>query len=608
MIIKAFSQTIYISIRNKNIMDSRGTVYIDNLKFWGYIYLDETSLIVCDVTHSEPVVSGKIKFKDIIGLNSSQKNGNIILKIDYCRYKGNSKSRIYKRIICVYPMPDKPYNSECENASETSSIKDYNVSDFINNNISNTDVDEKVSTDDTLSDISEDVPNVVTNDSSEVDNTENHIHMDMFEIEKSTGQRVAKFITDYEEGSDEEWDLIDPTAPVLNASDQEEISKAFNDDVDENADKDSGDDSNTDENITENDADSIKESLSEKDEPESIKVTNMNERIPLPYEWYDDLYYKLDLKQKKFLFIVNPVSGRGLSYVRFDTMVKPILENTKTEYSMKMTDSNPNSILNILVEYKDSLDDFTAIVGMGGDGTITDIFNSLHFLDKLDIPVGCIPTGSGNGISKCITEEHGEDFTELNCFFRIMNGDSHPLDLTVCTHGNKRTISFLSQSWGLASEVDIDSEPLRFLGNTRFTLATLWKLVRYRNYPGKLSYINMNGEEKTIDDKFIMVWACQLPWVASDMNLSPSSSFNDRVIYLFIMKEGMSRFEILNMFMGVDNGTHIHILHDKFDIVPVTSYTLTPSTDSSYVVIDGEKVPTEEISVELLPETGFIRY
>ena len=73
------------------------------------------------------------------------------------------------------------------------------------------------------------------------------------------------------------------------------------------------------------------------------------------------------------------------------------------------------------------------------------------------------------------------------------------------------------------------------------------------------------------------------------------------------MREGMSRFEMLNMFMGVENGSHINIHHDKYDIIPVTSYTLTPGNTSSYIVIDGEKVITSEISVKLLSKTGNIR-
>ena len=600
--------------------NSRGTVYIDDFQFWGYMYIDETSLIICDVTHDEPIVSGKIKFKDIISLQSSQKNGNIILKLDYCRYKGTTKSRIYKRIIFVYPIFSRENKQECKKDDEVSSINNYDLTNFITNNLNTSALNDV--------DILDNTPNEIVNNekSSDTDNSKGTISvLDMFELKKSTGQVVAKFTEDYELDSDEEWNLIDPSAQVPDKEEQEDIIRAFNDEEDEDEDDDNEDDEEKEEdkededcNISSNNKEIDNYTSEEISKPnltlseENVRKLNDSIQSPsennsCPYDWYDDLFDKLHLQKNKFLFIVNPVAGKGASFEIFNYMVEPILKNTKTDYKMVMTSSTVNSILNILVEQGEELDEYTGIVGIGGDGTVADILNGLYFLKKLYVPVSSIPAGSGNGISKCITEKYKEDFTPLNCFFRIITGASHPMDLSICVQGKTETISFLSQSWGLASEVDIDSEPFRFLGSVRFTLGTLWKLVRYRNYPGTLEYTHINGEEKKITDNFIMVWGCQLPWIAHDMNLSPDSTFNDKCIYLFVMREGMTRFEMLNMFLKADNGSHVHIMSDKFSIIPVIGYTLTPSTSASYITIDGEKVNTEAISVQLLQETGYVR-
>ena len=47
------------------------------------------------------------------------------------------------------------------------------------------------------------------------------------------------------------------------------------------------------------------------------------------------------------------------------------------------------------------------------------------------------------------------------------------VDLFSVTQGGKRTISFMSQSSGLMAEVDIGTENLRWMGDSRFVIGFL---------------------------------------------------------------------------------------------------------------------------------------
>jgi sphingosine kinase len=53
------------------------------------------------------------------------------------------------------------------------------------------------------------------------------------------------------------------------------------------------------------------------------------------------------------------------------------------------------------------------------------------------------------------------------------SGQPMKVDLFSFTQGNKRSISFMSQSLGLMADLDIGTEHLRWMGDTRFTVGLL---------------------------------------------------------------------------------------------------------------------------------------
>ena len=51
--------------------------------------------------------------------------------------------------------------------------------------------------------------------------------------------------------------------------------------------------------------------------------------------------------------------------------------------------------------------------------------------------------------------------------FRFLKGQPRPLDLTYVKIGQQEYYSFLSVSWGALADVDINSEVIRFMGESR---------------------------------------------------------------------------------------------------------------------------------------------
>ncbi|KAJ1673111.1 hypothetical protein EV182_005866, partial [Spiromyces aspiralis] len=88
---------------------------------------------------------------------------------------------------------------------------------------------------------------------------------------------------------------------------------------------------------------------------------------------------------------------------------------------------------------------------------------------------------TGNGLAKSIECSWPEEAT-----IAVIKGVSKPLDVMSVKYGNSYTeFCFLSITWGIIADIDIESERFRWAGAARFDLYGLLRLLRLRRYRGK---------------------------------------------------------------------------------------------------------------------------
>lgn len=92
-----------------------------------------------------------------------------------------------------------------------------------------------------------------------------------------------------------------------------------------------------------------------------------------------------------FLFIVNPNSGTGIVQ-NFGKALDKVA--SKPDHEVVISESGAHSIT--LAKSAKS-NGFVAVVAVGGDGSVNEIGQQLI---NSDIPLGIVPTGSGNGIAR----------------------------------------------------------------------------------------------------------------------------------------------------------------------------------------------------------------
>ena len=167
----------------------------------------------------------------------------------------------------------------------------------------------------------------------------------------------------------------------------------------------------------------------------------------------------------KWLVLVNPVSGkrRGAKVL---AEARPFFEAAGVKLSEVITDHAGHA-----GEIVASLDVSTVdgVVCVGGDGIVHEVVNAL--LARKDatsvaasLPIGVLPAGSGNSLATSLLKAAGEPCDVASAAFQLVRGGRQPLDIWRVSQPDKSGYGFLSLEWALASDIDIGSEKLRWLG------------------------------------------------------------------------------------------------------------------------------------------------
>lgn len=142
------------------------------------------------------------------------------------------------------------------------------------------------------------------------------------------------------------------------------------------------------------------------------------------------------------------------------------------------------------VEIAEQLDveRYDVLASCSGDGLPHEVFNGLgrkpdavQALHK--IAVVQLPCGSGNAMSINLNGTSSPSLAAL----AVVKGLRTPMDLLSVTQGDKRYLSFLSQSHGIVAETDLGTEHLRWMGEARFTYGFLVRLLGKTVWPADVA-------------------------------------------------------------------------------------------------------------------------
>ncbi|KAH8330156.1 hypothetical protein KR074_005102 [Drosophila pseudoananassae] len=101
---------------------------------------------------------------------------------------------------------------------------------------------------------------------------------------------------------------------------------------------------------------------------------------------------------------------------------------------------------------------------------------------------------------------------------------------------------------------------------------------------------------------FVMVHAAYTTHLSSDVFFAPESRLDDGLIYLVIIRSGVSRHQLANFMLSLNTGTHLPVGEDPhIKVVACRAFRIEPTGSDGILVVDGERVDYGPIQAEVMP-------
>ncbi|CDF88740.1 related to Sphingoid long chain base kinase 5 [Zygosaccharomyces bailii] len=365
--------------------------------------------------------------------------------------------------------------------------------------------------------------------------------------------------------------------------------------------------------------------------------------------------YKNTKRNRSVLVIINPHGGKGKAKKLFMSKCQPILLASRCSLDIAYTKYACHAVD---IARQVDVDKYDTIACASGDGIPYEVMNGLYqradrakAFNKLAITQ--LPCGSGNAMSVSCHWTSNPSYATLS----LVKGVESRIDLMCCSqpsyYESSPRLSFLSQTYGVIAESDINTEFIRWLGPARFELGVAFNVLQRKKYPCdvwlkyaaksknevKTHYLehkkkaeetvsDVNStvapEDEITDADFVLkypydkgvpedwekldssvtdnlgiFYTGKMPYMAADAKFFPAALPNDGTMDLVVTDARTSVTRMAPILLALDKGTHVlqpEVIHCK-----IVAYKLIPKLHSSLFSVDGEKFPLEPLQVEVLP-------
>jgi len=247
----------------------------------------------------------------------------------------------------------------------------------------------------------------------------------------------------------------------------------------------------------------------------------------------------------KLLIIFNPNAANGRSVNKLaDIKAKFEVLGIETKF-MPTAHAGHGTELVVNAE----LSGFDGLVAAGGDGTVFEVINGLYKHPKpARIPLGLLPIGTGNAFARELDLQPGAWTDAIDLLHR---GRTRQVDVGHVESADRSYYFLNIVGMGFSVDASISAQKLKFLGNTAYTLATLWQVLKLKSYP-----LVMEIDGKTVRSNNIFVTVSNSRYTGTHFLIAPAAIIDDGLLDVTIL-ESLPRHRLLKLFPTIYSGRHI---------------------------------------------------
>ena len=288
------------------------------------------------------------------------------------------------------------------------------------------------------------------------------------------------------------------------------------------------------------------------------------------------------MKIEDYFIIANPISGNGKAKNLIHKLTAD-LDNQNKTYKV-ITTKYPGHAKKIC----QTLQDYEKIIIIGGDGTFNEVINGI-MLNNNKPTIGFFPGGTGNAMMHDLNGTTYNKALDIVLSNQKKKIDVMKLDL------NKRTeYSINIVGWGMAADINILSEKLRFLGPPRYTISSIYYILNKKYRKAKLQ---IDGKE-TIDN-YLFILTLNTIHTGKGMKAAPKAKLNDGLIDIIILKSSISKLELISLLPKIFSGNHI--TSNKIEYIQAKKINIIPEKNE-ILNIDGEMKCSTPVNISIIPQ------
>lgn len=247
----------------------------------------------------------------------------------------------------------------------------------------------------------------------------------------------------------------------------------------------------------------------------------------------------------RLLIIFNPNAAYGRSLKKL-AEIKTRLNSLGIHVTVKPTTHAGHA--GELVAATD-LAGFDGVVAAGGDGTVFEVLNGLYQHPKPErIPLGLLPIGTGNAFARDLGLQPFDWPTAIDLLHK---GRTREVDVGHVQAADTEYYFLNIVSMGLAVDASLTAKYLKFIGNTAYTMATLWQALKFKSYP---LVIELDGKE--IRQNNIFVTISNTRYTGTHFLIAPAAAFDDGLLDITLL-ENLPRHRLLKLFPTIYHGGHV---------------------------------------------------
>ena len=154
--------------------------------------------------------------------------------------------------------------------------------------------------------------------------------------------------------------------------------------------------------------------------------------------------------------------------------------------------------------------------------------------------------------------------------------------------------------WGLVSDIAILAEKLRFLGSSRYNIASIYYILQFKK---RLAKLIINNQE--YENQYLFLLIQNTVHTGKGMQAAPKAKLDDGFLDIILVDHTINRIQLMLLLPKLFTGTHIHSKYVQYK--QVKNIELIPKINEA-VNIDGDVKNNTPVKISILEKKLPIYY